>query len=101
MNIRILATASREGEIEIVKKCRGRNGTLNGFMDCLVQSGYTGERCHIAHCKNPELANSLAEEILSEYPLAEITIYETRGLCSYYAEKGGILLSCECTMPYE
>ena len=45
--------------------------------------------------------NFAAKEAISKaikeiYAGAQIVIYETRGLCSYYAEKGGVLLACEC-----
>lgn len=37
----------------------------------------------------------LSGEILSNYPDADIKIGVNRGLCSYYAEKGGTLVGFE------
>lgn len=101
LNICVLATASLKGEIEIVSKCRGEKGTIKGFLDCLKKSGYNGGKVYISHCKGPEFAASIARAIKEQYETAKITVYETRGLCSYYAEKGGMLLSCECDIAYE
>ena len=101
LGIHIMATASLDGKIEILKKCRGSKATLRGFIDCMKNAGYTGGKCYIAHCKNPDFASEISSEICKIYPSAKISIYKTRGLCSYYAEKGGILLSCECKKIYE
>lgn len=96
LGIRVMATASKEGTIEIIRKCRGENGVLEGFLEELQNAGYDGGDCYIAHCQNEPLADRLTEAIRSKYPQANITLYKTRGLCSYYAEKGGLLLSCLC-----
>lgn len=101
LGIRIMATASLQGTIEIVSKCRGEKGTLKSFMECLGKAGYGGGKLYISHCKNPSFAENLTGEIRKQYPHAEISVYETGGLCSYYAERGGIILSCECKNRYE
>ncbi len=100
LGIRIMATASVKGEISVEKKCRGASGTLKEFLASMREAGYVGGRCRIAQCQNAELAGRLAEKIREAYPGAQIEVYETRGLCSYYAERGGLLLSCECDRPY-
>ena len=41
-------------------------------------------------------ANEKAAEIYKKYPQADVQFRHCRGLCSYYAEKGGILIGCEC-----
>ena len=57
--------------------------------------GYDGGRVYVSHCENEASAKALAELIKSEHPDAEIKIYPTRGLCSFYAELGGILVGFE------
>lgn len=101
LNIRIMATASTKGDIEIIGKCRGEKGELAQFKKCLEDAGYDGGKVYLSQCKNPELAQKVVDMIKEVYPAAETKIYETRGLCSYYAEKGGILLGCECKKSYE
>lgn len=100
LGIRILATASREGTIEVIEKCRGVNNTLRGFLQQLKDAGYEGGKVFIAQCKNIPFATEISNAIKGLYPKAEVLIYETGGLCSFYAEKGGILLGCECNREY-
>lgn len=101
LGIHIMATASREGRIEIIRKCRGDAGTHKGFLEEMRKAGYSGGACYIAHCQNPSGAQKLADELRVSYPGARVMVYETHGLCSYYAEAGGILLSCECDLVYK
>ncbi len=100
LGIRVLATASREGTIEIIEKCRGINNTLRGFLTQLKNAGYEGGKVNIAHCKNISFATAISDAIKKLYPKAKVAIYESRGLCSFYAEKGGLLLGCECNKAY-
>ena len=37
----------------------------------------------------------IIESIIKEFGNADIEIYECRGLCSFYAEKGGIIVGFE------
>ncbi len=41
---------------------------------------------------NESGANELKQMILEKFHNAEIKIYKTKGLCSFYAEKGGLLV---------
>ena len=41
------------------------------------------------------LAQELCSELLHLFPQADIKSYPLRGLCSYYAERGGIMLGFE------
>ena len=95
LGIQIMATASETGTIEIMDKCRGEKGSLKKFMENIRRVGYAGGKISLAHCENPRFAQLIADTIREEYPTADIEIYETRGLCSYYAESGGILLGLE------
>ena len=95
LGIQIMATASETGTIEILEKCRGEKGSLKKFMENLRRVGYAGGNISLAHCENLRFAQLVADTIRKEYPTAAIEIYETRGLCSYYAESGGILLGLE------
>ena len=57
--------------------------------------GYRGGRVRIGHCQNEVLAQELCSELLHRFPQADIKSYPLRGLCSYYAERGGIMLGFE------
>ena len=44
---------------------------------------------------NEAAANTLREMILKTFPRVDVQIHICRGLCSYYAEKGGMLVGFE------
>lgn len=95
LGIRIMATASNRGTIEIIDKCRGDKATLKKFLEHMDRAGYRGGKIHLANCQNRAFAEQIADAIHEHYPDAQITVYETKGLCSFYAEKGGILVGFE------
>ena len=95
MNIRMVGIASEAGTLQPVRKCRGEKRTLEGLLTVMEEHGYAGGKVRIAHCGNPEAAGALAEEIRRRHPEADLSVRPTRGLCSYYAEQGGILIGYE------
>ena len=95
LGIRIVGRASSEGELEPLHKCRGEKRAIRQLWDCMLKLGYSGGRVRIRHTENPDAAQRMAEEIRSAYPDAEIRIGPNRGLCSFYAEKGGVLVGFE------
>ena len=96
MNIKILGTASKEGTIEQVGKCRGNNRMIEKIIEQLKSNGFTKGKIRICHVECLEFANAVAEKIRSIFEGVDIKIVPARGLCSYYAERGGIILGCEC-----
>ncbi len=95
LGIRIVGRASDKGQLEPLNKCRGEECSLKTILTHLKKYGYVGGRIRIAHCRNEAAAVSLKERILTEFPQADIAISPCRGLCSYYAEKGGLLVGFE------
>ena len=96
MNIKILGTASKEGTIEQVGKCRGNNRMIDKIIEQLKENGFTKGKIRICHVECLEFANAVADKIRFIFNCADIKIVPARGLCSYYAERGGIILGCEC-----
>lgn len=96
LGISVLGTASEEGTLEAVSKCRGDKKVIAGFLEEIGKAGFTQGKIRINHVENLTLAEKLRDAILEKYPDAEIMIYEARGLCSYYAERGGMLVGVEC-----
>jgi fatty acid-binding protein DegV len=45
--------------------------------------------------QNEKAAHALKQMILAEHPQADVQIHRCNGLCSYYAEKGGLLVGFE------
>ena len=96
LNISILGTASSQGTLEMLHKCRGKKGTLKAYLEELEKAGYSGGKCYLCHIENEALAADLTAAIRSKWPQAVLRYYPARGLCSFYAERGGIILGCEC-----
>ena len=61
----------------------------------LKNSGLNAGKVRIAHCMNEGAAQQLKEIILAQMEQVDIQIHRCRGLCSYYAEKGGLLVGFE------
>jgi DegV family protein with EDD domain len=95
LGIRILGVASEQGTLEPISKSRGDHGTLNKLLEIMKERGFKGGKVRIGHCRNEALAKSFKELLLSIYEKASVEIYKLRGLCSFYAEKGGLLVGFE------
>lgn len=96
LNISIFATASEEGTIQQISKCRGEKKVVKSMIEHLENAGYHGGKVRISHTDNLKLAHSVRDKILELYPHADIIVYPMGGLCTYYAEIGGLLVGCEC-----
>ena len=96
LNISIFATASEEGTIQQISKCRGEKKVVKSMIEHLEDAGYHGGKVRISHADNLKLAHSVRAKILELYPHADIIVYPMGGLCTYYAEIGGLLVGCEC-----
>lgn len=95
MNIRVVGRASDKGELEPLDKPRGQLMTIRKILERLECFGYEGGRIHIAHCMNMPVTKALKKDLLERFPKAEIFIDRCRGLCSFYAERGGVLVGFE------
>ena len=95
LGIRIVGKASDQGTLEPTDKCRGEAKSLSTILERLKESGLKAGRVHLAHCQNALAAGKLKEMIREALPEVVVTIGENLGLCSYYAEKGGILVGYE------
>ena len=76
-------------------KCRGVRKARQFMLNEMVELGYKGGKVRIGHCQNAALALELCTEIQQRFPEANVRSYPLRGLCSYYAERGGITLGFE------
>ena len=69
--------------------------TIKVILHHLQEFGLHKGKVRIAHCENENAANKLKECIQNLLPLVSIEIQKCRGLCCYYAEKGGMLVGFE------
>jgi len=95
LNIHIVGRASDAGELEPLHKCRGEKKSIDRLWKEMLEEGYRGGKVRIRHTDNKAAAKSLIRLIVNEYPDADIRAGSNRGLCSYYAERGGILVGFE------
>ena len=91
----IVGKASAEGTLEPLHKCRGEKRSLETLVSVLQAEGYRGGKISIGHCQNEATAGSLKALILEKFSQALVEIHKFKGLCSFYAEKGGILVGFE------
>ena len=95
LGIRVVGKASQQGTLEPMDKCRGETKSLEKIVSHLKSLGLREGKVRIAHCRNESAAHKLAELIRGAFPKARTEISQCRGLCSFYAEKGGLLVGFE------
>jgi len=95
LGIRIVGKASDQGTLEPLDKCRGEGKALEKLLQHIRNTGFCRGKVRIAHCQNEGAASKLRELLHAHFPQADIAITKCLGLCSYYAEKGGLLVACE------
>lgn len=91
----IAGKASDEGTLDPSHKCRGESRALETLVSDLEKLGFAGGRISIGHCQNAAAADRFASMIKAKFESAAVEIHELRGLCSFYAERGGLLVGFE------
>lgn len=91
----IVGKASDEGTLEPTHKCRGEVRSIETIIKDLSAMGLKNGKVSIAHCQNEEGALKLKNLIAEKFKNAQVEIHKLRGLCSFYAEKGGFLVGFE------
>lgn len=91
----IVGKASDEGTLEPMHKCRGEKRSLETLVEDLEAEGFRSGKISIGHCQNESAAEELKKLILAKFKNVQIEIHKFRGLCSFYAEKGGVLVGFE------
>ena len=91
----IIGKASEQGTLEPVHKCRGELRSLDAIVKYLENEGFRAGKISIGHCQNQAAAEQLKQRLLAKFQEATIEIHAFRGLCSFYAEKGGVLVGFE------
>ncbi len=95
VGIRLVGRASIEGTLQPTDKSRGEKKALVTIMNNMKKHGYIGGKVIIDHCQNPDAAVELKEMLQAEFADADIRIGTNKALCSFYAEKGGVLVGYE------
>ena len=95
LGIRLIGKASDVGTLQPIGKARGEKKLIPELVKHLCEMGYQGGKVRIDHCVNPNAAARLRDAILERFPAADICIGVNGALCSFYAEKGGLLIGFE------
>ena len=95
LGIRLVAKASDKGDVEPINKVRGERKSLEAVVDYLIENGLKTGKAKIGHCVNQASADTLKALIGEKIPAASVEIYPLGGLCSFYAEKGGLIIGYE------
>lgn len=88
-----LGAASPEGAIVVKGAVRGLRHTLEALLDDMRAHRFQGGDVAISHCQNLQAAQELGARISSAWSAAQVRILSTGGLCSYYAERRGLILA--------
>ena len=95
LKVHIVGQASELGELELLNKVRGCGASLDQLLVNMKAAGFDGGKVRLRHTANLQAAQDLAELICSDFPECDILVGENRGLCSYYAEPGSVLVGFE------
>lgn len=95
LGIRVLGRAGAGGDLQLLDKCRGADRTISAIICRMKEQGWKNGKVRIAHCMNEDAAIKLKHRLQKERKHVRIEVYHCRGLCSFYAEKGGMLIGFE------
>ena len=92
----VLDTLSRteDGTIDFFFKTRGEARVLAKILEQMDEDGYDGVRpVLISECNNQNAANLLEHGIHAKWPDARVDIVPCSGLCSFYAQDQGVIIT--------
>ena len=67
----------------------------NRIIEEMLKAGYKGGHITIAHRRNEKFVEQLSALVHEKFANADIEVLPTSGLCSFYAEEGGLLIGYE------
>ena len=95
LGIRVMGEA-QGGQIIPIHKIRGDRKAIPVLVEMMKERGfYDGATLRIAHCMGEEPALMLRDAVLAEFPNTKFVLEPTGGLCSFYAEEGGLMIGIE------
>lgn len=95
LGIRVIGDATG-AVLNPTDKVRGEKKAVACIANNMKKAGYKGGKVYIDHCFNKNAADTLKQMLLAEFPRAKVILALTHGLCSFYAELGGLIIGFEC-----
>lgn len=94
LNMRVLGRRTADGKIDFFYKTRGETRVLAKILEQMNEDGFDGSRpVFISQCNNENAAGLLEHGIHAKWPEATVRIVPCAGLCSFYAQDQGIILT--------
>ena len=100
LGIHIVGDINKSGELVAKNKIRGKKQGMQKLYGNMKEAGYKGGKVRIDHCFAKETALLLASYIKEDYPHADILVEETTGVCSFYAQRYGVIAGYEIDESY-
>lgn len=95
LGIRVIGQASSHGTLEPLHKSRGEKKALETIYSEMRKNSFHGGKVRISHCLNLPAAQQLESHIRQDFPDADVELLPCTALCSFYAEKGGLIIGYE------
>lgn len=95
LGIRIVGKASDQGTLQQLHKCRGENKGVEALLGEMEKLGFRGGKVRIAHVCASALSQRLSALVSDRWPGSDVMVTPAGGLCSFYAERGGVLVGFE------
>ena len=73
-------------------RARGSRSMIRFLTEELQKVGLAGKQIVISHCMNEKDARDLMSALLAVFPDVKVLVQPTRGLDSFYAERGGLIV---------
>ena len=87
---------AQNGRIVPTQKPRGQKKATEVLAAMIRERGFSNDSwLRIAHCFGETQAKLLVDAVKKDFPNARCTIEPTGGLCSFYAEEGGLIIAME------
>ena len=94
LNMRVLGKRTADGKIDFFFKTRGEPRVLARILEQMDHDGFDGTRpVLISHCSNENAAALLTHGIRAKWPEANVQVVPCGGLCSFYAQEQGIIIT--------
>lgn len=94
LNMRVLGRRTQDGKIDFFYKTRGETRVLARILEQMDQDGFDcSHTVRISHCDNEKATALLEHGIHAKWPDARIVVTPCAGLCSFYAQDQGLILT--------
>jgi DegV family protein with EDD domain len=87
-----IGIGNEQGEIAMRGRARGSRSMIRFLTEELQKVGLAGKQIVISHCMNEKDARDLRSALLAVFPDVKVLVQPTRGLDSFYAERGGLIV---------